>query len=197
MKINKDIIDHGAFREYIWSNRSGEDIDARKRMLAQAVWEEMFSDGGLFLNILFFKRYFTGFCAPRIARYKKVYKADIPAVVGGAELRSGEAEIASNDAEIVFAADAVSPCTLENFLAAVALLHESRNRQLATVCGTADLIPARHWQKIYDANGEMGNFIDDRSVEKILPALTSDARMLWTGGFFDDADICCSVIEKV
>ena len=196
MKITKNHIAREAFLELIWSNRGWEDIDARKRMLAQAVWEEMFSDGGLFLNILFFRQYLSGFCAPRIARYKKVYKADIPAVVGGAELRSGEVEIASNHAEIVFAVNAASPCTLENFLAAAALLHESRNRQLVTVCGTADFIPTRHWQGIYAATGKMGNFIDDRSVEKILPALPGDARMLWTGGFFDDADICCSVIEK-
>jgi len=196
MTITKDNVDHGAFRERTWANRGWEDIDARKRMLAQAVWEEMFSDSGLFLNILFFKQYFSGFCAPCIARYKKVYKADIPAVIGGAELRSGEVEIASDDAESVFAVNAVSPCTLENFLAAAALLHESHNRHLVTVCGTADFIPTRHWQGIYAATGEMGNFIDDRSVEKILPALPGDARMLWTGGFFDDADVCCSVIEK-
>lgn len=196
MKITKNNVDHGAFRECIWSNRSGEDLDARKRRLAQTVWEEQFRDSGLFLGILYFHRYLPGFCAPRLARYKKVYKADIPTVVGGAERRSEEVEIASNDADIVFAVNAVSPCTLENFLAAAALLHESRNRQLVTVCGTADFIPTRHWHGIYAATGEMGNFIDDRSVEKILPALPGDARMLWTGGFFDDADVCCSVIEK-
>ena len=197
MTITKNIIDHGAFRECTWSNRSWEDIDARKKQLAQAVWEETFSDGGLFLNILFFMQYFSGSCAPRIARYKKVYKTDIPAVVGGAELRSGEVEIASNDAEIVFAVNVASPCTLDNFLAAAALLHESRNRHLVTVCGTAELIPTRYWQGIYAAAGEMENFINDRGVEKILAALPDDARMLWTGGFFDDADVCCSVIAKI
>ena len=197
MTITKNIIDHGAFRECTWSNRSWEDIDARKKQLAQAVWEETFSDGGLFLNILFFMQYFSGSCAPRIARYKKVYKTDITAVVGGAELRSGEVEIASNDAEIVFAVNVASPCTLDNFLAAAALLHESRNRHLVTVCGTAELIPTRYWQGIYAAAGEMGNFINDRGVEKILAALPDDARMLWTGGFFDDADVCCSVIAKI
>ncbi len=196
MKIAKDNVAHGAFRECTWSSRGGEDIDARKRRLAQTVWEEQFRDRGLFLNILFFRRYLSGFCVPRIARYKKVYKADIPAVVGGAELRSCEAEIASDDADIVFAVDTASPCTLENFLAAAALLHESYNRHLVTVCGTSDFIPTRHWKDIYAATGEMENFIDDRSVEKIFAALPDDARMLWTGGFFDDADICFSVIGK-
>ncbi|MBP5531407.1 MAG: hypothetical protein J6Y54_05200 [Lentisphaeria bacterium] len=102
----------------------------------------------------------------------------------------------TTDADIVFAVNAVSPCTLENFLAAGALLHESHNRHLVTVSGTADFIPTRYWQAIYVATGEMGNFIDDCSAEKILAALPDDARMLWTGGFFDDADICVSLLAR-
>ena len=178
------------------ASRGWEDIDARKRQLAKTVWEYQFDSDGLFLNILFFKQYFSGFCAPRIARYKKVYKADIPAIIIDAPLKSGELEIASDDEEIVFAVNVASPCTLEKFLAAAALLHENHNRHLVTVCGTADLIPTRHWAGIYAATGEMGNFINDRSVEKILAGLPDNARILWTGGFFDDADICYSVIGK-
>lgn len=196
MKITKDNVDHDAFRECVWASRGWEDIDARKRQLAKTVWEDQFDSGGLFLNILFFKQYFSGFCAPRIARCKKVYKADIPAIISGATLKSGELEIASDDEEIVFAVNVASPCTLENFLDAAALLHESHNRHLVTVCESKEFIPTQYWQDIYAATGEMEYFIDDRDVKKILAALPDDARMLWTGGFFDDADICCSVIGK-
>ena len=196
MKITKNNVDHGAFRERTWANRGWEDIDARKRMLAQTVWEEQFRDSGLFLGILYFHRYLPGFCAPRLARYKKVYKADIPAVVGGAGRRSGEVEIASSDAEIVFAVNVVSPCTFEKFLAAAALLHESRNRHLVSVGKSSEFIPERCWGNIYADTGAIGCCLDDRCVADILDVLPDGAHMLWTGGFFDDADICVSLLAR-
>lgn len=195
--VTKSMIEHGAFRECIWSNIGFDDVAERKKLLCRAVWEDCgFANRGLYLNILFFLQYFSGFCTPRLARYKKVYKADIPAVVGGAELRSGEVEIASNDAEIVFAVNVVSPCTFEKFLAAAALLHESRNRHLVSVGNSSEFIPERCWGNIYADTGAIGCCLDDRCVADILDVLPDGAHMLWTGGFFDDADICVSLLAR-
>ena len=197
MVITKNNVAHETFRESIWANRGWEDIDSRKTQLAQSVWEEQFRDRVCFLNILFFQRYFPRFCNSRLARYKKVYKADIPEVISSALLKSGEMEIQSDDAEIVYAVDVVSPCSLKNFLDSCALLHKSNNLHLVTVSGKQNHILPQYWDDIYAATREIGPCINDRSIVKILAALPDDVRMLWTGGFFDDADICLSVITKI
>ena len=109
MTITKATVRRGSVVERVWSNLGCGDIDARKKRLAQAVWEECFSGGGFYLNILFFRSYRLAFRNPRVARHKKVYKNDVPTVVSAAEYRTDDAEIFADDAEIVCAADVVMP----------------------------------------------------------------------------------------
>ena len=196
MTITKATVRRGSFVERVWSNLSCGDIDARKKQLAQAVWEDNFSGGGFYLNILFFRSYRLAFWNPRVARHKKVYEDDVPAVVSAAEFRSEDAEIFADDAEIVCAADVAMSCTHERFLAVWRLLHESRNIHLATVNRSKDFIPLKCWKDIYLRTRELDTCIVDRAVAEIFDTLPADAQILWTGGFFDDADICCSVFAR-
>ena len=196
MKIEKNKIDHSRFSEYVWSNRSFSDVEERKKLLARAIWDDRGCVAGFYLNILFFKEYFSGCSNRRLAHYKKVYRGDLPSLISGAEFKSEELEISTDDSEIVFAADVVSRCTYENFQSAYLLLHESCNRHLVTVSRTNGFIPDRLWQGIFAHTAEIGYCLKDHSVEEILSVLPADAQMLWTGGFFDDADICCSVIAR-
>jgi len=187
---------HGSFTEHVRTDWGREDIDARKMRLAQAIWEEGFPGGARYLNLLFFRSYPLDFWNPRVARHKKVYKSDVPAIVSAAEFKSEDLEILADDTEIVCAADVVMPCTHENFLAAWRLLHESHNQHLVFLSDSEEFVPPQYWRDIWLCTAELGTFIVDRCVAKILDALPADARMLWTGGFFDDADICCSVLER-
>lgn len=196
MKIEKNKIDHGRFSEYVWSNRSFSDVEERKKLLARAVWDDCGFGNGFYLNILFFMKYFPGCCNRRLAHYKKVYRGDVPSLISGAEFKSGELEISAGDLEIVYAADVVLRCTCRNLLSAYLLLHESRNRHLVTVCRTNGFIPGALWQRIFANTAEIGYCLNDPSVAEILSALPADAQMLWTGGFFDDVDICCSIITR-
>ena len=196
MTITKTTVRRGSFVERVWSNLSCGDIDLRKKQPAQAVWEECFSGGCFYLNILFFRSYRLAFWNPRVARHKKVYQNDVPAVVSAAEFRSEDAEIFADDTEIVCAADVAMPCTHERFLAAWRLLHESRNLHLATVNRSKDFIPLKYWKGIFLCTRELDTCIVDRAVAEIFDALPTDVQILWTGGFFDDADICCSVFAR-
>lgn len=194
--IEKNSIDHGLFSEYVWSNRSFSDAAERKKLLAQAIWNDCGFADGFYLNILFFREYFSGFCNRRLARYKKVYRGDVPNVISEAEFKSEELEIPVDDSGIVYAANVISPCTCQNFQLAYMLLHESYNRHLVTVSRSNDFIPTRWWQKIFANTAKIGYCLDDHGIAEILNALPSDSQMLWTGGFFDDADICCSIITR-
>ena len=194
MKIEKNKIDHSRFSEYVWSNRSFSDVEERKKLLARAVWDDCGFGDGFYLNILFFMEYFPGCCNRRLAHYKKVYRGDVPSLISGAEFKSEELEISTDDSEIIFAADVVSRCTCENFQSAYLLLHESFNRHLVTVSRTDAFISGASWQGIFAHTADIGYCLNDHSVAEILSALPADSQMLWTGGFFDDADICCSII---
>lgn len=196
VNIEKNRIGHGRFSEHVWSNRSFSDAAERKKLLAQTVWNDCGFADGFYLNILFFREYFSGFCNLRLARYKKVYRGDVPSVISEAELKSEEQEIPTDDSEIVYAANVISPCTCQNFQLAYMLLHESYNRHLATVSRSNIFIPEQSWHGIFVNTAKIGYCLDDHSVVEILSTLPADSQMLWTGGFFDDADICCSIIAR-
>ena len=50
--------------------------------------------------------------------------------------------------------------------------------------------------ELYDCTRNLEYFIDDCKILRILKNIPDDAQMLWTGGFFDDADICYSIIVR-